>query len=166
MIVGQGPGKAELRRGRAFAGQSGKTLDSWLKSAGAGEDNPRAGVYLTSIIKCCHEVQRDFAAMAHNCAPFLQRQIEIIRPELVITLGVQAYEHLRFAPVDFDSALCTPVHTSEYLLISQLQFGFWLLPWPHPSGLNRWHNSAENRRRLEASFGFVRQALEGNVEAK
>jgi uracil-DNA glycosylase len=46
-VVGQDPGNAELHGNKAFAGQSGKTLDSWLRAAGLSNDDPRKGVYLT-----------------------------------------------------------------------------------------------------------------------
>lgn len=162
--MGQGPGNAELNASKAFAGQSGRTLDSWLVSAGADVGDPRSGLYLTSIIKCCHSSPGDFPLMAQLCAPFLQRQIEFLRPRLVITLGRQAYLRLRLTPKGYNEALCGPVHTSDHLLVSQFGFHFWLLPWPHPSGLNRWHNSIENRERLERSFAFVRSVLEGSSE--
>jgi uracil-DNA glycosylase family 4 len=161
LIVGQGPGKAEVRRGRAFAGQSGTTLDSWLRAAGLDSDNPRRGVYLTSVIKCCHSSSKDFDLMARNCGDFLQRQIMAVKPALVISLGRSAYLSLRFTAEDFSDALCRPLHTSSTLLVSQFGFHFWLLPWPHPSGLNRWHNAAENRQRLQGSFAFVKQVLWG-----
>src|ERR1700733_6614885 len=80
LIVGQGPGKAELRGSKAFAGQSGTTLDSWLRAAGLNSDNPRKGVYLTSVIKCCHTSAKDFDVMARNCADFLQRQMMAVKP--------------------------------------------------------------------------------------
>lgn len=160
MIIGQGPGNAEVAHERAFAGQSGRRLDSWLIQSGADPGDPRHGIYFTSVIKCCHSRGSDFRYMAENCGGFLQRQIEILRPGLVISLGRQAYEQLRFTRADYDSGLCVPVHTSNHLLVSQLEFDFWLMPWPHPSGLNRWHNAAENRSRLESSFRFVRGFLE------
>src|ERR1051325_957428 len=52
MIVGEGPGRSELKHGRAFAGGSGKTLDAWLIGAGAKATAPRKDIYVTSIIKC------------------------------------------------------------------------------------------------------------------
>src|SRR6185437_7319048 len=61
MVVGQGPGSAELRGTRAFAGQSGRTLDSWLVACGAPRNEPRSGIYFTSVIKCVGREQ-DFGA--------------------------------------------------------------------------------------------------------
>jgi uracil-DNA glycosylase len=159
-VIGEGPGNAELRGRRAFAGQSGRTLDKWLRAAGLDERDPRKGAYLTSIIKCCHSSAKDFDLMARNCSDFLQRQMMTIRPRLVITLGRNAYLSLRFTHEGYGEAICRPMHTSRFLLLSQFGFHFWFLPWPHPSGLNRWHNAAENRRRLQESFAFMKKLLE------
>ena len=104
--------------------------------------------------------------MARNCSGFLQRQIMAIKPQVVITLGKDAYFNLRFLAQGYDEALCLPVHTSSFLLFAQLGFHFWFLPWPHPSGLNRWHNIPENRQRLQESLGFIHRLLGGGSEEK
>lgn len=52
LIVGQAPGKTEQTSGRAFSGISGTRLDRWLVDIGRPEQNPRQGVYLTSLLKC------------------------------------------------------------------------------------------------------------------
>lgn len=163
MIIGQGPGNAELQGDIAFAGQSGTTLNLWLVAAGANTEEPRRGIYLTAVIKCCCTGPRDFKVMERNCWRFLQQQMAVVRPRLVITLGRQAYMSLRFTGDEYGEALCNPERSSDHLLISGFGFDFWLLPWPHPSGLNRWHNVAENRERLRKSFVFVRKALEGTL---
>jgi uracil-DNA glycosylase family 4 len=161
MIIGQGPGNAEMRAEVAFAGQSGKTLNSWLVAAGADRDNPREGIYFTSVIKCCAAGPEHFRIMERNCRRFLRDQIAAIEPALIITLGKEAYMAMRFTNTGYDRALCKPVHSSDHLLYSWFGFHFWLLPWPHPSGLNRWHNVPKNRERLRESFEFVQSALEG-----
>jgi len=69
IIVGQGPGSAELKGTRAFAGQAGRRLDSWLLECGASPEDPRGGIYFTSVIKCVGSDQQ-FSLMAANCAVF------------------------------------------------------------------------------------------------
>jgi uracil-DNA glycosylase family 4 len=160
MIIGQGPGKTELQSGNAFSGQSGKTLNQWLIACGADPRQPRRGIYLTSIIKCCTDGGgKAVSLMADNCFSFLAEQIAAIQPAVLITLGKIAYENLRFFSLSYDSALCSPKHSRDYLLISTFGFDFWQLTWPHPSGLNRWLNVPENKRRLQNSFDFVREVL-------
>jgi uracil-DNA glycosylase len=158
MVVGQGPGRAEMKGTMAFAGQSGKTLNNWLVSCGANPENPRASIYFTSVIKCVGP-DKAFHLMAKNCASFLQNQILQIQPSLIITLGKRAYEALRVTNDDYESALCNLSDTNTQVLLTSFGFHYSLLPWPHPSGLNRWHNLQPNRLRLERSFSCVRTFL-------
>jgi uracil-DNA glycosylase len=92
MIVGQGPGRAEAKHKKAFAGQSGKTLDDWLVQCSADRIHPRRRIYFTSVIKCSSETHADYPVMVHNCLRFLHGQLSTIRPELVVTLGREAFE--------------------------------------------------------------------------
>lgn len=154
MIVGQGPGRKERAWGYAFAGQSGKRLDEWLRRCrkrGAARD----GVYLTSVVKCVKRSDDELKIMAKNCQPFLDQQISEIRPNLVITLGRLAFETLNFTPLQFADALCLSLETHEHVLLPPFGYHWTLLPWPHPSGLNRWLNKEENRQALEKSFQAV-----------
>lgn len=160
IVIGQGPGHAELNATRAFAGQAGRTLDKWLVACGAAADNPRGGIYFTSVIKCVgSDVQ--FGLMAANCASFLQRQILEIRPALVITLGKRSFDALTITSEDYNLALCKPFNTADTLLVTAFDFHYSLLHWPHPSGRNRWLNVPGNRDRLNASFDYVRKFLRG-----
>lgn len=157
MIVGQGPGRAEINGLRAFAGQSGRTLEGWLVKSGANPAAPREGIYFTSVIKCVCPRDRFFPLMAKNCRIFLQHQIACVSPELVVTLGKRAYEALQVCDRTYDGALCELQHTADFVLLTPFGFHFSLLHWPHPSGLNRWLNDAGNMRKLAASFEFVRR---------
>jgi uracil-DNA glycosylase family 4 len=161
VIVGQGPGKAEVRHSRAFAGMSGRRLDSWLVSCGASSTAPREHVYLTSVLKCVCPSPKHFAGMATRCIGFLDRQIALIRPDLIITLGEHAFRAVDLPGVTYRDALCTAVSTENWLLFTRFGFHFRFLPWPHPSGLNRWLNLPGNQARLEASFAEVRPYLGG-----
>jgi len=158
LVVGQGPGNTEIAKGRAFSGYSGKRLNDWLTQCGAEEQNPRAGIYLTSVIKCAGS-KNFFSTMARNCRSFLNQQLSIIRPELVITLGQEAYLELRFNELPYDAAICREQHSRDYVLMTPVGFHYSLLPWPHPSGLNRWHNDEENNELLKASFQIVKHYL-------
>jgi uracil-DNA glycosylase family 4 len=161
MIVGQGPGRSELKVFRAFAGQSGRTLEWWLVACGANPANPRAGIYFTSVIKCVCPSEKFFPLMARNCRGFLHRQIVELGPELVITLGWKSYEVLRVSDDEFDATLCVPRNTADFALVTPYGLHVNLLHWPHPSGRNRWLNNDENQLRLQNSFEFVRSFLGG-----
>jgi uracil-DNA glycosylase len=162
MIVGQEPGKTERSTGRAFSGPAGRRLDRWLIAAGAAPADPREDLYLTSRIKCSAPNTTSRVAMAHNCDRFLRQQLTLVKPRLVITLGNFAYDYFGDATLPFASALCTLIPSTTYLIFP-FDTVFDLLPWPHPSGLNRWLNVPANTRRLDSSFTFVRSYLSSST---
>ncbi len=88
LFVGEGPGAEEDARGEPFVGQAGRLLDNMLASIGLrrGQD-----VYIANVVKCRPPGNRaPEPGEAAQCEPFLQRQIALIRPRLVIALGKTA----------------------------------------------------------------------------
>ena len=84
MFVGEAPGENEAKTGRPFCGRAGKVLDMLLESIGV----ERKDVYVTNIVKDRPPGNRDpFPEEISIYAPFLDRQIEIIKPKIVATLG-------------------------------------------------------------------------------
>lgn len=84
MFIGEAPGKHEAKSGRPFVGRSGKVLDELIKSIGLSRDS----VYITNVVKDRPPDNRDpTKEEVRLYAPFLDRQIEIIRPEVIIPLG-------------------------------------------------------------------------------
>jgi len=93
MFIGEGPGFHEDQQGRPFVGQAGQFLNELLSSIGL----QRTDVYITNIIKTRPPGNRDpLLAEIENCKPWLDRQIEIIRPKIIVTLG--RYSLARFFP--------------------------------------------------------------------
>ena len=84
MFIGEAPGKNEALTGRPFCGAAGHVLDELLKSIGL----ERKEVYVTNIVKDRPPFNRDpLPEEIEYYAPFLDRQIEIIKPEVLATLG-------------------------------------------------------------------------------
>jgi uracil-DNA glycosylase len=85
MFIGEGPGAREDELGRPFVGASGKFLDQLLEQAGV----TRAGVWITNVVKCRPPGNRDpLPDEIHTCTGnYLQRQIEIVNPSIIVTLG-------------------------------------------------------------------------------
>jgi len=84
MFIGEAPGKNEAETGRPFCGAAGKILDELLAFINIG----RKEVYVTNIVKDRPPMNRDpLPDEIEFYAPFLDRQIEIIRPEVIATLG-------------------------------------------------------------------------------
>ena len=84
MMVGEGPGEKEDASGRPFVGPAGKLLDDILEAI----EVPRKTVYITNVVKCRPPHNRkplpdEIAA----CLPYLYRQIELVRPKLIVALG-------------------------------------------------------------------------------
>jgi DNA polymerase len=92
LFVGEGPGAEEDARGEPFVGQAGKLLDSML----AAIDLKRGeNVYIANIVKCRPPGNRTpEPSEAQACEPYLTRQIELIRPKLIIALGKVAAQNL------------------------------------------------------------------------
>ncbi len=84
MFIGEAPGRTEAQTGRPFAGAAGKLLDELLASIGI----PRTDVYITNIVKDRPPQNRDpLPEEIALYAPFLDRQIEIIQPKIIVLLG-------------------------------------------------------------------------------
>ncbi len=84
MFIGEAPGRNEAASGRPFCGAAGKILDKLLLSIGI----ERSSVYITNILKDRPPMNRDPLPQELSAyAPFLDRQIEIIQPNLIATLG-------------------------------------------------------------------------------
>jgi len=84
MFVGEAPGKNEAMTARPFCGASGKTLDELLKSIGLN----RPDIYITNIVKDRPPENRDPSPEEITAyGPFLDRQIDIIQPKVIATLG-------------------------------------------------------------------------------
>lgn len=84
MFIGEAPGFYEDQQGRPFVGAAGKFLDSLLELAGLN----RPEVFITNIVKSRPPNNRDpLPAELEACRPWLEQQIEIIDPKVVVTLG-------------------------------------------------------------------------------
>lgn len=84
MFIGEAPGQTEAKTGRPFCGAAGKLLDEFLASAGIN----RSDVYITNIVKDRPPENRDpLPEEIVFYSPFLERQINIIQPAIIVTLG-------------------------------------------------------------------------------
>lgn len=92
MFVGEGPGADEDAQGEPFVGQAGKLLDSMLAAINARRGD---NVYIANVVKCRPPGNRNPATVeALACEPYLHRQIELIKPRLIVALGKVAAVNL------------------------------------------------------------------------
>ena len=93
MFIGEAPGWHEDQQGRPFVGQAGQFLDRLLTSISLD----RRQVYIANVIKCRPPDNRDpLPTEIQNCSPWLDSQIEIIKPKMIVTLG--RYSMARYFP--------------------------------------------------------------------
>jgi uracil-DNA glycosylase family 4 len=108
MVVGEGPGADEDAQGEPFVGRAGKLLDEMLKSIGRSrKDN----VFIANVVKCRPPGNRDPETdEAEACRPYLERQIQLVKPKLIVALGRIAAQRLLQTDEPL-SRLRGPIHT-------------------------------------------------------
>ncbi len=91
VFVGEAPGAQEDQQGEPFVGRSGSLLDETLRDVGLA----RADVRITNCVRCRPPENRDpTTEELNNCRGYLERELELVDPEVVVTLGKVPSEHL------------------------------------------------------------------------
>ena len=152
LLVGQAPGSTEVTTRLPFTGPSGKRLMGWFERVGLSREE----VYLSALCRCFPGKARgggDRApsrAMIRNCRPHLLRELELLRPEVVVPVGGLAIKELLGI-----------TRLSEVVGETIRRDGLVYVPLPHPSGASTWLNAPENKERLARALS----ALEEQVAA-
>lgn len=90
-FIGEGPGETEDQTGRPFVGRAGELLNKMIGAMGLSREQ----VYIANIVKCRPPNNRVPAPdEVATCTPYLTRQLEIIRPRAVVTLGLPASQYM------------------------------------------------------------------------
>ena len=112
MFIGEAPGRNEAQSGRPFCGAAGKTLDLLLEDIGIA----REAVYITNIVKDRPPENRDpLPNEIEIYGPFLDRQIEIIRPKVIVTLGRYSMQYImRKFDLEFELEPISKAHGKSY----------------------------------------------------
>ncbi len=167
MIVGQAPGPSSGLRQVPYTGATGKTLQAWLARAGFPPGALHDQFYLTSLTKCfpgpATGGKGDRPPSAREialCAKHLDREIALVRPEIVVTLGRLAAE--RLDPAARKLPLADLVGSIRPA--ARASHPFLLVPLPHPSGVSRWLNDPAHRARLDAALAVL--SRESRVESR
>nr|WP_159837954.1 uracil-DNA glycosylase [Burkholderia sp. 8Y] len=92
MLIGEAPGENEDKQGEPFVGQAGKLLDNMLHALGLSRES---NVYIANVIKCRPPGNRnpELDEVA-RCEPYLQRQVELVKPKIIVALGRFAAQSL------------------------------------------------------------------------
>ena len=102
MVIGEGPGETEDKQGLAFVGRAGQLFDKILTSVGIDTNQD---MLIANVVKCRPPDNRSpRAEETAECMPYLQRQMELIRPRVVILLGATALKHIDKQKTNFQMA--------------------------------------------------------------
>jgi uracil-DNA glycosylase len=156
MLVGQAPGVTEAQVKRPFNASSGTRLFQWLAIAGLEEDDFRRDYYMTAVTKCYPGKhaggkgdRRPTRAEQRLCRPFLEQELTLVQPRVLLAVGGLAIETL------LGRRLALAAGVGRAFEVD----GRWVLPLPHPSGASLWPNRPENQARLERALALLRQEL-------
>ena len=170
MLIGQAPGVTEVEAKRPFNAGSGRRLFQWLSAAGWEETDFRHRQYMTAVTKCYPGKGSNgkgdrvpSRAEQALCRPFLEREITLINPCLIIPVGGLAIKLFYRAsarlediigraayfppetvqnPVNFDLSQAERLDAFDP---TRSRAGRWLVPLPHPSGASLWPNRPANQ---------------------
>jgi DNA polymerase len=148
LIVGEAPGKNEDEQGIPFVGRSGQLLDKLLAEIGLG----RSDVYIANVVKCRPPGNRDPRPDEIDCCKgYLKRQIELIDPTVVITLG------------NFSTKLLLKTTTGITRMRGRAYewWGRFLVPTFHPAAALRGGERVTND--IREDLAIVRSIIDGNL---
>lgn len=152
LLIGQAPGAREGEMGKPFAWTAGKTLFRWFDGIGLDEETFRSRVYMAAVCRCFPGKNPKGGDRVPapdeiaNCAGWLDTELELLRPQLLLPVGKLAISQLM--PVN----KLTDVIGRKHQWITN-GGNFDVIPLPHPSGASTWH-------RMQPGKSLLGQALE------
>jgi uracil-DNA glycosylase len=156
MLVGQAPGITEVEANRPFNASSGRRLFEWLSQAAFEETHFRATYYMTAVTKCYpgkHPQgkgdRKPSRAEQKLCRPFLERELALVRPRILLAVGGLAIETLLGRRVRLVDVVGRVFEVN----------GRHILPLPHPSGASLWPNRPENQERITRALALLHNEL-------
>ena len=152
LLVGQAPGVREPVAGKPFAWTAGRTLFRWFEEAsGLTEEAVRKKIYFAAVCRCFPGKAPGGSDRVpnpqeiENCSSWLNRELEILHPRLVIPVGKLAIA--QFVPlVRLDEII------GHRFRVERAGEKFDLIPLPHPSGASPWHKIPPGKQLLEKAM--------------
>jgi len=152
MFIGEAPGYWEDIKGKPFVGSAGEILDEILSKIGLSRNK----VYIANILKCRPPENRDpSASEIEACVPYLDQQIRIIKPKIIVTLGRHSTSYI-LSKCGLEATGITKLHGRKYE-VELLGFKILLIPTYHPAAVLY---NPEYRSALERDFQLLRRELE------
>ncbi|MDB6065763.1 MAG: Uracil-DNA glycosylase superfamily [Pedosphaera sp.] len=155
MLVGQAPGDKEPVLGRPFAWTAGKTLFRWFnEAAGMSEEAFRSSIYMAAVCRCFPGKKATGGDRVptpdeiQKCSSWMKREVEILKPKLVIPVGKLAIEQF-IPPQKLD------VMIGKKFVVKYAGQEFDLVPLPHPSGASPWHRMEPGKTLLKGALRLI-----------
>jgi uracil-DNA glycosylase len=152
MIIGQAPGPREPTLKRPFAHTAGQTLFRWFEQfCGMNEVAVRSKIYFAAVCRCfpgksAGGTDRVPAAdEIRNCSSWMNEEIKILKPRLVIPVG-------RLAIAQFINCEKLEKVIGRKFRARRANHVFDLIPLPHPSGASPWHKISPGKQLLEKAM--------------
>lgn len=152
MLIGQAPGPREPVLKRPFAHTAGKTLFRWFEQfCGINEATVRSTAYFAAVCRCFPGKNSSGGDRVPapdeigNCSSWMNGEIGILRPRLVIPIG-------RLAIAQFIDCPKLQDVIGRMFRLEREQHGFDLIPLPHPSGASPWHRISPGKELLEKAL--------------
>jgi uracil-DNA glycosylase len=156
LLVGQAPGLRATVEARPFAGIAGEKLRDWLEQAGISREDFYRRIHLAAITRCypgrlpgARGDRVPPPAEQALCRPWLDELIAILRPRVVLLVGLLAIRTF-LGPVQSLTAVVGTVIERDGVLY---------VPLPHPSGVSRWLNEPENAAAVVQAMRLLEQRL-------
>ena len=154
LLIGQAPGDKEPVLQRPFAWTAGKNLFKWFATLGVDEATFREHVYIAAVCRCFpgknpkggDRVPDDAEIAA--CRPHLEREIELLRPKLLLPIGRLAIEQLLPA-----APLVEQIGRIHQTRIAGRAFP--VLPLPHPSGASTWYRTEPGQTLMKSALALL-----------
>jgi uracil-DNA glycosylase len=151
LFVGEGPGADEDQQGEPFVGQAGKLLDAMLQAASLARGRE---VYIANVVKCRPPGNRTpTVEESAACAPFLDRQIDLIKPKLIIALGKTAVTRLTGSDASMASLRGQPLEYRGIPVIATYHPAYLLRNLPEK--LKAWEDLIFARQKMVTLMGSL-----------
>jgi uracil-DNA glycosylase len=155
LLVGQAPGDKEPKLGRPFAWTAGKTLFGWFnEAAGMSEAEFRAGIYMAAVCRCFPGKLKQGGDRVpspeeiRNCSKWLNRELEILQPALIIPIG-------KLAIAQFLPSRKLEQVIGRRFTVTRDGHSFDVIPLPHPSGASPWHRMEPGKTLLKRALRLI-----------
>jgi uracil-DNA glycosylase len=155
MIIGQAPGPREPVLQRPFAHTAGKTLFRWFDEfCGMNETAVRSRIYFGAVCRCFPGKNSGGTDRVpapdeiRNCSSWMNDEIEILRPRLIIPVG-------RLAITQFIDCVKLEKVIGRKFRVERARHRFDVIPLPHPSGASPWHKIAPGKELLRRALKLI-----------